>query len=635
MPSAVLAMHPGGSKEAGLALKWGGTKKPGGRAPAYRYPRPVTAARAGLYEQPGQAFRKGRCWKVVRQGNALVVERGPSVVAVIRGDVKRSKRNLPGIKRVEECAGRPSAIAAQLRLKVRSADGNVRVIIPLRPLSKKNDAHRIRALRRADTAAESQAMIAGWRNQRAGGASIRVPEAPVQRALDASITNMLVPRYQLPDGRWVQTVNMLQYHAFWIRDLAVISDALDRVGLADVAADNLAFLTDWQTPDGTFVSRVGQGDGFGQALWVLGQHVRLSGDAAFAKRWAPAVDRAVNWATATMATQPTGMLPPSDPKDNEWASGTLTGDQLWGVAGLDAAATLAERAGDTALKARALKARDTLRERTVAAMRATAVGGRIQPTLSGGTATSWGDRWAAWPFPTLEPNDPLVQSSLAANLAEQQEGVAFYGGKYMHSYLGFRDWQTALRAGDQIQPVAGLYATIAHLTATGGGYETSVVPWASRDVKDNLAPHGWLAAELTTFVRDLIAHEDGTDLVVMGALPSAWTQGGAVTQALRLPTSFGLLDITLTPNAQGAQLQWKLSLRAGQKAPRLRWPIPPWVQLDKQTGATRAGNELRMTGTSGTVNVTWTRLPDQGPTWTGTVTGLQAGYIARGLTPPG
>ncbi len=239
----------------------------------------------------------------------------------------------------------------------------------------------------------------------------------MQRALDAAITGMLVPRYQLPDGRWVQTVNMLQYHAFWIRDTAVIADALDRVGLSTPAADDLAFLSDWQTPDGTFVSRIGQGDGFGQALWALGQHVRLTGDAAFAKQWAPAVDRAVNWATATIAATPTGLLPPSDPKDNEWVAGTLTGDQLWGVAGLDAAAALATSAGDTGLRNRALAARNTLRTRLVSAMRLTAVNGRLQPTLDGQVGTSWGERWAAWPFPTLAPTDPLVQSSLQADLA--------------------------------------------------------------------------------------------------------------------------------------------------------------------------------------------------------------------------
>jgi hypothetical protein len=633
VPSAVLTLHPGARGRAGVALRWGGTKKPGGKPSAYRFARPVVPSRPGLYDQPGQRFRAGRCWKVVQRGSSWTVQRGDSIVAVVLGRGKRAKRRgLPKTK-VTECSPRPNAVGAALRIAVTSLDGNLRVVVPLRPI--RTTDKRAKSLRRADVAAAAQAMIDGWKAQRAAGAVIRVPEASVQRAFDASVTGMLVPRYQLKDGRWVQAVNKLQYHAFWIRDLAVISDSLDRVGLSSKAAEDLAFLADWQTPEGTFVSRPGQGDGFGQALWALGQHVRFTGDVDFAKRWAAAVDKAVTWATSTIATTDTGLLPPSDPNDNESVAGTLTGDQLWGVAGLDAAASLAGYAGDAALKTRALRARDTLRARTAAAMRATAVNGRLQPTLDGQVGRSWGERWASWPYPTLDPSDPLVQSTLAADFAEQQEGVATYAGKWLHSYLGFRDWQTWLRAGNQVQPVAGLYATLAHLTATGGGFETSVAPWADREAKVNLAPHGWLAAELATFVRDLIAHEDQSDLVVLGALPSAWTMPGAVTHVERLPTTFGLLDLDLTPNETGATLTWTLTPRDGIALGRLRWPLPPWVKLTRVTGASRVGNEIRSTANAGKAELTWTREPDQGPTLQGTLAALQGGYLARNLIPPG
>ncbi|MBO9532090.1 MAG: hypothetical protein J7513_03840 [Solirubrobacteraceae bacterium] len=631
VPSAVMTLNPGARGRAGVALRWGGTMKPGGKPAAYRFARPVTPSRPGLYDQPGQRFRAGRCWKVRRKGSAWVVERGPSVVAVIIGNGKRGKRRLPKTK-VTACPRAASAFGAAIRVGV-TGGSNLKVIVPLRPIPKK-DA-RVRDLRRADVDAAAQETIGSWRAQRAAGATIKVPEASVQRALDAAVTGMLVPRYQLKDGRWVQAVNKLQYHAFWIRDLAVITDALDRVGLSSVAADNLPFLGDWQTPDGSYVSRPGQGDGFGQGLWVLGQHVRFTGDVAFAKQWAPSVGRAVDWAASQIAVTPTGLLPASDPKDNEYVAGTLTGDQLWGVAGLDAAVSLAGYAGDAPLRAKAIKVRDTLKLRLQNAMRATAINGRIQPTLDGTIGRSWGERWAAWPYPTLPATDPLVQSTVAADLAEMQEGLAVYAGKWLHSYLGFRDWQTLLRAGDKVQPVAGLYASIAHLTATGGGFETSIVPWTNRDATVNLAPHAWTSAELTSFIRDMIVHEEGSDLVAFAAVPSAWTMPGAVTEVERLPTTFGELDLKLAPTATGATLTWKLSPRDGIKLGRLRWPLPPWVKVTKHSGATRDGDELRATGNTGEIDVTWTRQPDQGPTYAGTLAALQGGYLGRGLTPPG
>jgi hypothetical protein len=634
IPAAVIALNPGQRHDVGIALRWGGTRKPGGKPAAYRFARPVRPARPGLYTQPGQRFRAGQCWHVTRKGRSWLVTRGRTVVAIILGPVARSARSLPLVSPADPCPTSPNLTALALRFTPQRDDRTLHVVVPFQPLSRRDG--RLRDIRHTDVIVNAQQVIDRWHTERAAGSVITVPEVAVQRALDSAVTSMLVPRYRLADGRWVQTVNMLQYHAFWIRDAAIIADALDRVGLSTQAADDLTFLADWQTPDGTFVSRVGQGDGFGQALWGLGQHVRLTGDTAFARHWLPAVDKAVAWAAATIAASPTGLLPPSDPKDNEWAAATLTGDQLWGVAGLDAAASLAGYAGDTALKTRALKTRDTLRTRTESAMRATALAGRLQSTLDGTPGTSWGERWASWPFPTLPATDPLVQTSVAAAIAEQQEGVATYASKYLHLYLGFRDWQTLLRAGDQQQPVAGLYATIAHLTATGGGFETSVAPWSSRDAKVNLAPHAWLAAELTTFVHDLIAHEDGADLMVLRALPSAWIQPGAVTHVERLPTGFGPLNLTLSPTATGATLTWNLAVRDGQRAPKLRWPLPPSVQLTRTpAGTTRTGNELRLNGTSGTITLTWTRLPDQGPTYAGTLAALQGGYIVRGLIPPG
>ncbi len=631
IPVSVLALHPGTGKRAGVALRWGGRGNPGGKPAAYRFARPVRL-RAQALHAAGKRFRaavlEGHQARSLLAGGAR-----RTVSRIIVGPAERVERAFRSSRRPSPARQSPNLTAISLRFNLAKDEDQLRIVIPMEPMAR--DDGRLRDIRRADLRANAQQMIDGWRAERAAGArdqGARGNGAARARRLGHQHARAAPPAPRRPLGAERQ-------HAPVPRVLDPrCRDHRGRAGSRRPAHPGPAgsrLLSDWQTPEGTFVSRVGQGDGFGQALWGLGQHVRLTGDAAFARRWAPAVDRAVTWATNTIATTPTGLLPPSDPKDNEWVKGTLTGDQLWGVAGLDAAASLAGYAGDAALRTRATKARDTLRARVVNAMRATAVGGRIQPTLDGTLGTSWGERWAAWPYPTLAPNDPLVQSSLRAAIGEQQEGVAIYGGRYLHSYLGFRDWQTLLRAGDQTQPVAGLYATIAHLTATGGGFETSVAPWSTRDAKVNMAPHAWLSAELTTFIHDLIAHDDGTDLLLLSALPSAWTQPGAVTEVQRLPTGFGPLDLKLTPTAGGATLTWNLELRAGQRPPRIRWPLPPWVQLTRTpAGATRAGNELRMSATSGTLELSWTRQPDQGPTYAGTLAALQGGYVLRGLTPP-
>src|SRR3954447_17518072 len=178
-----------------------------------------------------------------------------------------------------------------------------------------------------------------------GAMDLHVPEGKVVDTFYASLMNLLLTRYR-QDGYWVQTVNDLQYHAFWLRDAAVMSSAFDQAGLHHTAAQDLRFFLTWQQPDGLFISRPNQYDGFGQALWAVGDHVRRTGDAGFAQMVLPAVGRAMDWLEKARAKDPLGLLPPSDPHDNEQVAGHLVGDNLWGVGRAQAAATIARAAGD-------------------------------------------------------------------------------------------------------------------------------------------------------------------------------------------------------------------------------------------------------------------------------------------------
>ncbi|MBJ7473423.1 MAG: hypothetical protein JHD16_19095, partial [Solirubrobacteraceae bacterium] len=290
VPSAVIALEPGRRREAGVALRWGGTTEPGAKPNAYRYARPAVPQRPGLYSQLGESFVPGRCWSVRRIDGGLEVRRGASVVAVVVGRAKRSAARLAGIL-PKRCATKPKTVAVALRLQLASRFSRVHVVVPMLPIPAGDP--RVEAIAASDVHVTGSQLATTWRAQRQTGATVELPEVAVQRAFDASVATMLVPRYQLPDGTWVQPVNKLQYHAYWLRDAAMMTNALDLVGLHSVAAEDLAFVASWQNPDGEFSSRIGQKDGLGQALWSLGQHVRLTGDQAFAQSWVPAVDRAV------------------------------------------------------------------------------------------------------------------------------------------------------------------------------------------------------------------------------------------------------------------------------------------------------------------------------------------------------
>src|SRR5205823_6812327 len=69
-----------------------------------------------------------------------------------------------------------------------------------------------------------------WRRLLGRVMDVSVPERKVVDTFYASVMNVAMARY-VADGQWVQAVNDLQYHAFWLRDSAAITSMFDLVGL--------------------------------------------------------------------------------------------------------------------------------------------------------------------------------------------------------------------------------------------------------------------------------------------------------------------------------------------------------------------------------------------------------------------
>src|SRR5204863_10188609 len=168
--------------------------------------------------------------------------------------------------------------------------------------------------------------------------------------------------------------------------------------------------------------------GFGQAPWAYVAHVRRTGDAKFAQMVLPQVARAMAWLEDVRADDPLGLLPASDPHDNEQIAGHLVGDNLWGVAGARAAATIARAAGqpqtadEWAAEAAAYQA--TLDAQIRQAVKRT--GGWIPAAVDQTGGQDWGNLWPVWPTAVYSPSDETVQRTMRHARARFAEGIATY-----------------------------------------------------------------------------------------------------------------------------------------------------------------------------------------------------------------
>jgi hypothetical protein len=588
----------------------------GGLATPFRFQRPALGGPLGAYYQPGQQFSTS--FSYTFQGrdldrSGLLLARGPAASS-------QAIRDAP----LDTPTASHDSRLFVLRLPPHG-QASLTWQIPLTPPPA--GAPSDRALTRMPVAQAAVALRKLWGTQEAGMMRISVPEPKVSATYEASITEILDSRL-LTGAGFEQTPNRLQYQAFWVRDAAIETQALDLAGLHGPAAQNLAFMDAFQGQDGLFLSQPEQYDALGQALWAISQHAELTRDPAYAASQLPRIQAAVGWLSTVSESDPLGLLPAASPNDNELASGHITGDDLWAAVGLRAAVADAKLAGreDLAMQWQALDERfEASLERAIAT--AVAREGHIPPVLDASDGQDWGNYWAAFPAQILPAGSAAVQATIAWAKAHMDQGLPTYAdGKDLHDYLGFRIFETELEAGEVEGALDGFYAELDHTTSTDGGWETIPAPFTGRASTTNLAPHGDFAAEYIALLRNMLLREaqPGEIVLLAGASP-AWLGQGQHITVLSAPTAQGAISFTERSSATSEMLTWRDDFAAGT---RLRWELPSWARSARLPDGTPTGESVALDGDSGslTVNLSGTR---PGQSYAQAVAALDAEYRAH------
>jgi hypothetical protein len=118
-------------------------------------------------------------------------------------------------------------------------------------------------------------VIAFWTGILDQGMQVSLPEQKPVDTFYASLVYDLIARDHIgPD--YIQTVNKLHYHSFYLRDGADIAHSYDVTGYPEIAKQDLEFFAKSQKPDGNFLSQPQQYDGWGEAVWGYAQHYRIT-----------------------------------------------------------------------------------------------------------------------------------------------------------------------------------------------------------------------------------------------------------------------------------------------------------------------------------------------------------------------
>jgi hypothetical protein len=406
---------------------------------------------------------------------------------------------------------------------------------------------------------------AAWR-ARLQRVTVLLPDSAVTRSLEAQLGWILVNRA----GAAIQP-GTRSYARSWIRDGALTSAALLRLGQVDVVREFIEWYAPYQYTSGKVPCVVDsrgadptpEHDSSGEFVYLVAEYLRLSGDRALAERMWPRVRAAASYLDSLRQERrgPAwrsaenrvfyGLLPPSishegysaKPMHSYW-------DDLWALRGFRDAAFLAGELGFEGDRHRLGAIGDEFGRELAASVEEALRRHRIDYVPG---CADLGDFDATSTTIALSPVQAgrvLPQAALTRTFEKYWE---FFrdrrAGAAWDAYTPYeiRNVGAFVRLGWRDRAEELLDYFLASQRPPGWRQWPEVV---SRDQRAPRflgdLPHGWVASDYVRSVLEMLAYErESDDALVLGAgVPPSWLRGSGV-QVQGLRTRWGQLALTM------------------------------------------------------------------------------------------
>ncbi|MGI8840149.1 MAG: hypothetical protein ACR2F8_05115 [Caulobacteraceae bacterium] len=402
------------------------------------------------------------------------------------------------------------------------------------------------------------------------------------------------------------------YDRSWIRDGAMISEALLRLGETGVAADYLRWYAPWQFAGGKVPCCVDargadptpENDSEGELIFLAAEVYRYGGGKTLLRQAWQRVEAAADYMDTLRAAERVavrdrperatlvGLLPPSISHEGYSSRPAYSyWDDFWALRGYEDAVFIAGALGESDARVRLTRCRDDFRRDLEASVTASAKAHRID-YIPG--AADLGDFDATSTTIALAPGGERdrLPKSLLNNTFER------YWREFVKRRDGDQTWDaytpyelraigafTRLGRRDRADALLAYFLKDRRPLAWNGWAEV-----VGRDARQPRfigdMPHAWVASDYVRSVLDMFAFERARDhaLVLDAGLPAAWLEGGGVgVRGLRTP--YG-------------PLTWSARARRGALILRVSGARPPggfvfpWPFADKPGDARFNGRPL-------------------------------------------
>jgi hypothetical protein len=468
----------------------------------------------------------------------------------------------------------------------------------------------------------------GWR-EKLNRVTLSVPAAgqPVRDTLRTALAHILISRA----GPALQP-GTRAYARSWVRDGAMMSDTLSRLGQVSTVRNYI----DWFAPhqfsngkvpccvDSRGSDPVAENDSQGALLYLIAQHYRYTRDRAWLERMWRHVAAAARYMNALRSNERSpqnqtaarrafyGLMPPSishegysdKPAYSYW-------DDFWALAGYGGAVAIARALGHDAEAERLAAERKEFGSDLHASLRASIAAHGIDIIPGSADRGDFDATSTTIALSVAHRQAELPQRELHATFERYwREFVARREGTKWDAYTPYelRNVGAFVRLGWRERARALLDFFLADRRPLQWNQWAEVV---GREVRHPRfigdMPHGWVASDFASAVLDLFAYERGSDeaLVLAAGIPADWLGGDGVgIEDLRTP--YGGLSYTL--RREGSRLELKIT--GGLTPPRggvvFEWPYantPGRALINGRPARWENGRTLRIHALPATITI--------------------------------
>ena len=442
-----------------------------------------------------------------------------------------------------------------------------------------------------DETEPSAGVSTSWASALDGRCCLNVPDEQMQLLFDSAVRTLVLhaPLDVYPGP--------FTYKRFWFRDAAFIINALLAVGLHDRAERAIDRFPDRQRSDGYFHSQDGEWDSNGAVLWLIERFHALTGR-PIKEAWRKPILDGARWIARKRHADEldelhAGLLPAGFSAEHLGPNDFYYWDDFLGLAGLRAAATLAEDWGDV------VASRDLMAE-------ADAFAGAInrslvkvathlgRPALPASPyrrldAGAIGSLVAGYPLQLHAQDDPRLLGTIEFLLQNCMVKGGFFQDM-IHSginpYLTLHMAEVLLRNDDR--RYLDLIDAVAAAASPTGQWPEAVHPQTGGGCMGD-GQHVWAAAEWIIMIRHCFVREEDDRLILCQGIAPRWLEARMPLEFGPAPTAFGTISIRVSKEtqAQSVMVSWEATWRDRQPQIELRLPGYPPVMVEAgQTSVT-------------------------------------------------